>query len=354
MVRKLIFVSLCLSLWTTYSVLSAQDFHYSQFTNGPLHLNPGLTGVFGGQTRINTNFRSQWEQVPVSYRTFSVTADHKYNCGNQGPGFFSTGIALNYDRAGDSRLTLANVGLYGSYTHPLSQQTFLTGGMSMGLGQRSFDTDDLRFDSQFDPLMGIFSENLSNMEEFAQSSHLFADFGFGLNFRWQALNRGTLIDLLQKRSKLDVGVGVHHLNRPDMSFVDGIKDRLPMRISTYAAANIQVLDPLDLRLAFTAQFQQAYREYVGQAGVNIFGNRQPGQQWSLLLAVGLRFNDFNDAWFPALELNYHETIKAAVSYDFNISDFERATNSRGGLELNIRYLIRKVCPLPDFKFCPLI
>jgi hypothetical protein len=75
MVRRIL-QTLC---WIVFlqSCLFAQDFHYSQFTYAPLHLNPGLTGVFAGDTRVTTNFRSQWNQVPVAYRTFTVTADHK-------------------------------------------------------------------------------------------------------------------------------------------------------------------------------------------------------------------------------------------------------------------------------------
>lgn len=343
-----------LSFLMVVTLMNAQDFHYSQFMDGPLHLNPGLTGVFKGQTRVNANYRSQWNQVPVEYQTFSVSADHKYNCGTNGPGYFSSGVALNYDRAGDSRLTWANVGLYGSYTYPINEQSFVTGGLNLALGQRAFDTDDLRFDRQFDVLMGAFNPNLNSAENFANSSHLFADVSFGFNYRWQALQSSALIDLLDKRNKLDIGVGIHHLNRPDMSFVEDTKVRLPVRWSPYAAGNLQIADELDLRLAFTGQFQNSYREFVGRAGINVHFDRTPGQQWSAMLGVGYRFDAFGDAWYPALEVNYHDYIKASLSYDINVSDFTIATNRRGGLELNVRYLIKKVCPLPEFKFCPLI
>lgn len=334
--------------------LQGQDAHYSQFSNAPLYLSPGLTGVFGGQTRIAANYRSQWASVPADYKTFTVMADHKYNCGNNRPGYFSSGVAVNYDRAGDSRLTRADANLYGSYTRPTGLRTFLTFGLGAGLGQRSFDPDDLRFDEQFDIGLGAYNPNLGNGENFANTSYLFFDAAAGINFRWQALQRGTLIDLLDKRSKLDVGIGVHHFTRPDMSFIEDVKVRLPVRWSPYANANIQVADPLDLRLAFMAQFQGVYRELVGQAGVNIHFNRDPGQQWALMLGVGYRFDEFGDAFFPMLELVYHDVLRASVSYDVNISDFNVATNRRGGLEIGLRYLIRKVCPLPDFKFCPLI
>ena len=352
--KKLSLLSYWLLLVGCLSV-QGQDFHYSQFTNAPLHLSPGLTGIFAGDTRIAANYRTQWASVPVDYQTFTVMADHKYTCGSSGPGWFSSGIALNYDRAGDSRLTWADVGLYGSYTYPTSLNTFWTFGLRAGLGQRSFDPDKLRFDEQFDTGLGAFNPSLSSGETFANNSHIFFDAGLGINFRWQALQRDELIDLLHKRAKVDIGIGIHHLTRPDMSFIEDVKVKLPMRFSPYINANLQLGDPLDLRLAATAQFQSSYREYVGMAGLNIhFNPHEPGRQWALMVGIGYRFDKFGDAFFPALELNYHDKLRASISYDFNISDFQVATNRRGGLELSVRYLIKKVCPLPEFKFCPLI
>lgn len=352
MVRQTLLSHLCLLLLV--AGLQAQDFHYSQFSYAPLHLNPALTGVFAGNTRIAAGYRSQWNQVPVSYETFTVTADHKYTCGRPGPGFFSSGVAINYDQAGDSRLALAEANLYGSYTHPLNEQAFVTVGLNAGLGQRSFKTGDLRFDENFDPTIGIPNPSLSNGETFANTSHIFFDAGIGINFRWQALQSGALIDLLEKRSKLDLGIGIHHLPRPDMSFVEDMKVALPIRYSPYATGIIQVGDPIDVHLAGMAQFQSSYRQYLATIGLKLHLNRTPGDQLSVMLGAGYRFDRFGDAWYPALELNYHEIIRASLSYDFNISEFQIATNRRGGLELNVRYLIKKVCPIPNFKFCPLI
>ncbi|RMF04153.1 MAG: type IX secretion system membrane protein PorP/SprF, partial [Bacteroidetes bacterium] len=199
--------------------LSGQDIHYTQFMNTPLHVNPGLTGVFSGNTRIGATYRSQWRQVPVNYRTFSAYADHKYTCGRENDGFWSSGIALNYDRAGDANLTWANLGLYGSYTQPLSERTLVTIGATLGLGQRRFDTDNLRSDSQFDEGVGIYDPGLSIGENFSRQSLIFLDMGLGANLRWQARQRHKTRTQrsTDKRSHLDIGVGVHHLNRPDMS-----------------------------------------------------------------------------------------------------------------------------------------
>jgi type IX secretion system PorP/SprF family membrane protein len=249
---------------------------------------------------------------------------------------------------------MANIGLYGSYTRPLNEHSFLTGGLNLAAGQRRFKTDDLRFDRQFDSGLGVFNPALTSGEVYGNQSHVFLDVSLGVNFRWQALERGSLYDFLEERSKLDVGIGVHHLNQPDMSFIEDTKAALPVRLSPYADGTIQIGDPIDIHLAIMGQLQGVYRQYLGTIGAKLYLDRTPGDQLSVKLGFGYRFDQFGDAWYPALEVNYHEIIRASLSYDFNISDFNIATNRRGGLELNLQYLIKKVCPLPNFKFCPLI
>jgi len=41
-----------------------------------------------------------------------------------------------------------------------------------------------------------------------------------------------------------------------------------------------------------------------------------------------------------------------LSYDINVSDFQVATDRNGGFELSVRYLFKKICPVPNVKFCP--
>jgi len=356
-----------LALWVLASAgsLQGQDFHYSQFYNAPLRLSPALTGVFGGDIRVAANYRSQWTSVPVSYKTFSVAADQKFIRRTDRMGFFAAGVALNHDRAGDSRLTWANIDLSGSYTRYLSPQLFLTAGAQAGFAQRSFQLDDLRFDEQFDPLPGRYNPNLPIGENFGNTSQVFFDLGAGLNLRWQSLQTNALVDRLLHRSQLDVGIGLFHLNRPDQSFVEDVAVPLPVRISPYIRGVVQVGLEVDVVGAFTAQFQQPYREMVGMLGARVYLDRNLGRQVALQPGIAMRFNpDLRDAIIPSIELHYN-TLHVGFSYDINISDFKVATNpnntsadrsraGRGGPEFYVRYVIKKVRPLPEFKICPLI
>lgn len=348
-----IITSLLCLLCFSVTESTAQDFHYSQYYHAPLRINPALTGIFGGDVRFSGQYRSQWTSVPVDYKTFSLSVDKKWLERTDGNGFWSTGLAINHDRAGDSRLGWTDADLNASYTKYLDQRTFITVGGQLALVQRRFDRDDLRFDNQYDPGRGVYDPTLDNGENFARTSHVFADLSAGVNLRLQALQRTSLVDRLDRRSKLDLGVGFYHLTRPDQSFTDEAEVPLPVRISPYAMGVLQLGGTLDLVGAFTWQMQQEYEEKVGMAGLRAHLSRQLGNQVSLLLGAGYRFNDFGDAWYPTLELNYN-SWEVGLSYDINVSPFNVATQKRGGPEVSVRYIIKKIRPLPEFKMCPLI
>ena len=58
--------------------LIAQDVHFSQYSDAPLVLNPGLTGLFTGDYRVSTSYRSQWANVDVPFITYAFSADTRF------------------------------------------------------------------------------------------------------------------------------------------------------------------------------------------------------------------------------------------------------------------------------------
>ncbi len=111
--------------------LCAQDIHYSQTGNSPLNLNPGLTGVFGGNHRFAANFRRQWSSIPVPYLQLSGAYDIRFVDDKERFKPWSSGLLFNYDQAGDAKLSFSQLGLSGSYSHRLfpGKRNFLTFGI---------------------------------------------------------------------------------------------------------------------------------------------------------------------------------------------------------------------------------
>lgn len=352
---RALFVPLCLlACFLGTEEINGQDFHYSQFYHAPLHLNPALTGIFNGDGRLSANYKSQWADVPVDYKTFTVAYDKKFYNRTDRTAFFSGGLGLNYDRAGDSKLTWGGVNLNLSYTKMFSPRVFLSVGGQAGLAQRSFDPGNLRFDSQFDDPSGVVDLGLPTGENFGNDSHIFPDFALGINLRLQAKPTSNLVYRNNKRTKLDIGVGIHHLFTPDQSFIEDVTVPLERRLSPYASGTLQLGTPFDLVGAITYQTQSsAYEELVGMAGIRFHLSNKLGKQFNFLVGAGMRRNEIQDAWWPTVELGINN-LEIGLNYDFNVSRFDVATENRGGLELSLRYLIRKVRPLPAFRSCTLL
>ncbi len=343
-----------LSLCALSALSYGQDFHYSQFYNAPLHLNPALTGVFNGDTRFMGNYKSQWTDVPVDYQTVTLAMDKQFRQVSNPNRFFAAGLAFNYDNAGDSKLTWLNLDLNGSYTLGLSEEVFLTLGGKAAIVQRSFSTDKLRFDNQFDDARGVADPTRSTGEDFDTDGQFFPDFSAGINLRLQNKQTDYLVYRNNRRSKVDIGVALHHLTRPDQAFYDDADVPLERRLSPYVMATLQILPFVDVIGNITYQNQGAYYdEFVGVLGGRLWLSNKLGSQISIMGGWGLRRDAIQDAYFPTAELTYNN-LRVGLNYDFNTSEFDLATENKGGLELSVRYLIRKARPLPEFRVCPLI
>ncbi len=309
-------------------------------------MNPALTGIFNGDVRLMGHYRRQWQNVPTDFLTFSGTYDRKfYTKQAESNDFFGFGVNFNYDNAGFSALTLAQLQLGGSYTTELSTNVFLTGGVQLGLANRNFKERDLTFDNQWNG--SSFDPSLPTGEDFDNTSIFFADLSIGGNLRLQNPNR---------RTKLDVGASLYHLNRPRQEFFDASDSKLPSRIAFYAQGGIKLGNPLDILLRGAAQFQSTYREYIPGIALRLYLNQSRGKELAFQAGVNFRLtnNDsgVSDAVVPAVELHYR-TLGIGVSYDINVSDFQIATDQRGGPEIWVSYRIINVKPLGQFKTCPI-
>lgn len=342
-----------LSVWAvalliaSFSSLSAQDIHFSQFYNSPLNLSPGLIGVHGGDVRFIGNYRNQWNSVPVPYLTFSGMYETKIQEDTRKDGYFSGAILFNYDRAGLTKLSMTNFGLNGSYTHKVGSGTFITGGAHLSINQRAFRLDDLTFGNQFNG--DIHVAGAPTKETFDNTTNFFADFGLGANIRFQnkAANRW------KKRSKLDLGAALFHINKPSIGFYDAETIKLPMRLSLYGMGTLMVSSAFDLLGHASFQIQKPYNENVIGLAARLHLSTKRAREAALQIGASYRFFDEGDAIIPNLELHLRQWM-VGLSYDINMSEFEVGTLKKGGLEVAISYTIYKVKPLPAFKICPII
>lgn len=312
-----------------------QDIHYSQFYNAPLVLNPAKTGIFNGDRRMLFSYKNQWSSVPVPWRTFTGSYDMKFYPKNSNDHFFSGGVVFNYDRQGDSRLSLTNLNLLGSYTRILNENNLLTFGLTLGYASRGFDGGSLTWDSQWDGT--VLNTSLPG-ETINVDQINFIENALGINYRWQK----------SSRTKLDIGLGAYHFIEPNVAFTSN-DIKLPRRINLTGVGSFQLSDDLDIQLNALAQYQGEFEEYIIGGLFKYHLDQTPGNEWQLHAGLGYRTRK---TLFPTVALQ-HKNMYVSASYDIDLSEFDEHTNNRGGFEIHFRY-IWAAPPAPRrVKVCPI-
>src|SRR5687768_11904586 len=87
-------------------MVRAQDVHFSEFNETPLHLNPAYTGLFDGLFRISIHHRNQWTSMGSPYKTSAGSFDCAI--GNPNRARLGVGAFIYKDQAGDSKLGTFN------------------------------------------------------------------------------------------------------------------------------------------------------------------------------------------------------------------------------------------------------
>jgi type IX secretion system PorP/SprF family membrane protein len=322
--------------------LQSQDLHYSQFYNAPLVVNPALTGVFNGDQRVTFSFRDQGRSLPVPYLSFTAGYDLNIYPKKSDKSFWGVGGFFNYDKQGDSKLQLLNFNLTGSYSRILNKRNIITIGAMIGYANRGFDPEALTWDTQWDTNTNQFNGSLGSGESFSFESFSFIETGLGLNYRWQK----------NERTKFDIGVGGFHLTQPQSRFNDTVDQILPMRFSVYAIHSRELTQKLNIELDAMYQHQDTYREFLVGAYLNFYLNQERGK--SRQFRVGGGYKGTADVFFIKAGVQINELLVAA-SYDLDLSDDASVVPGGSGFgpELHLRYIIKNVKPLGNFKTCPI-
>ncbi len=328
---------LTLLFLSVFSFLQGQDLHYSQFYNAPLTINPALTGIFNGDQRISGSIRDQWRSVPVPWFTVTLGYDQKFYPKKKKGSFFGAGIHFNYDRQGDSNLSLSNLNLSGSYNLVVNRNNVITLGLLAGYSFRGFDTQNLTWDKQWNGTQ--FVQGADSGENFNFTRINFFESAAGLNYRFQ----------MSSRTKVDLGIGAWHLLEPNVAFYSTDDISLPRRFSAYAIGGFKLVDKLDLQLDVLYQFQGPYDELLFGGYLQYYLNTKRGRQTTLRVGAGYRTSQ---AFYPKVALKFNE-IFVAFSYDIDLSNFDQHTSGRGGPEIHVQYIITHVKPLGLFKVCPI-
>jgi type IX secretion system PorP/SprF family membrane protein len=297
------------------------DPHFSQYQHTPLWINPAKAGQIDGDMRLITNYRNQWSSITNPFATASVSYDTRIpKYFGRSCSYFGAGLYLLGDLAGDAnfRTNMAELAL--SYHQSLSKRgksNYMSIGLMIGGGQRAFDPSKLYFDNQFDgnTLVG----GLPSGENFSRTSLLYLDISAGLNFAFA----------IGKKSGISIGLGMYHLNRPNISFMNDADERLYARTTLNFEGSFALGRDEKLFLQPTIVFmkQANHSEFVGGLLVKyVTGDR-------FAISGGALFRS-SDAIAPMFRLDF-KPVALAFSYDVNTSSLSRASNYNGSMEVSV-------------------
>jgi type IX secretion system PorP/SprF family membrane protein len=331
--------SVLILLLCIHQQILAQDIHYSQFNASPKNLTPAQTGLFDGDWRFVGNYRSQWSAIPVPYKTFSLAADTrlKTKLKNDVP---AAGLVINTDQAGDSKFTTLQVLASGAYIKKLTTDSthFLSLAIQPGFTTKSFNINALTFDNQYNG--DVYDKSLNSGENFSKTRNTYFELGGGLAYLWRKT----------ARQQVNVGISALHLNRPKQSFFgnDGIK--LDVKTCISGLAEFPVAEKIDVIPTFLYQSQGKFKETV----VGAFGKYYLKPVNGITTAVSLgAFYRMKDAFIVVANMDYRN-FNVGISYDVNTSKLTAATNQRGGFELSVIYIFKKVPPfIAKTRVCPI-
>ncbi len=322
--------TLCFLLFTFNSF--AQDIHFSQFNNSPLNLNPGLTGAFIGDVRLNANQRTQWRSVTAPYSTFGFAAD--FNTIYNTP--FNVGLGFYQDKAGDSEFSTLQITPSFSYTLFLgdSSQT-ITAGIQPAYTQRRINYNNLQFDNQFNGL--YYDASLGNNENFSNNGRDYLNIHSGISWNYN-------IDI---RKQVAAGFAIHNLVTPKQSFFNDDNIQLHKRYTFHTNGLFRVSNKIDALPSISFMKQHQFKEIIFGGSGKYHLNK--GDYKAVYLGIWYRNKD---ATYFTAELDYRN-FHFGVSYDLNLSSLKVASHNRGGFEFSVIYIFEKYRPIiKRYKACP--
>ena len=310
--------------------MNAQDFHLSQYDASPMLINPALTGGFKGDLRAVLHHRSQWASIISNpFRSTAISVDSKLDK-------FNIGGYILHSTAGTGNFTASNFILSGSYDYRFKGKphNHITLGAQAGAILKSVDFNKLTFEDQYDPANGGSFINTS-AESAGLSSKALPDVNVGFMYYYTNTT---------KKINPFIGASAYHLTRPNEGLLGGMS-RLPIRYNANTGIKVNINKKFQF-LAHAIWMKQENVEEImfGWKGYYYLESKDAFATYGIIR----RTND--DAVIGHIGLKYGQ-YQYRISYDFNTSNLQTVSNSRGGFEISIIYTSHKVNPTPK-RTCP--
>ncbi|MFK7808552.1 MAG: PorP/SprF family type IX secretion system membrane protein [Saprospiraceae bacterium] len=318
----------------------AQDKHFTQFYATPLTLNPALTGAMQGRYRVSSIYRDQWRGVLDNpYVTFTTAADVNFDIemDSRYKDQIAVGLLFFNDKVSGLDFSTNQIALSAAFHKGLDydKQQSLSLGIQGALSQRNINYEDVTFDDQFN---GIDGYQFSTDEVFPENNFSYGDLNVGLNYR-----------IAKKKLNLNVGVAMHHIFRPKVSFYENPEDQ-PV-----------VFPESDLYRQLSAQVAAMFKlnEKLFLSPRVLFAQQGPHIEMNAGTNIRIKLNNYNNnsihfgSWVrPVTNEDDSYALDAIIalvgielgpvtmgfSFDANMRDLSTYQQGQGAFEFSVAYI----------------
>jgi len=303
---------------------NSQDINFSQFYELPLLRNPALAGIFAGDIRATSAYRSQWQSVTVPYRTIGLGLEFKKTISRNSNDYFTIGLQTTNDIAGDSRLLRTQVFPVFNFHKSLNSEkdTYLSAGLMGGPVMQRFDPSQLSFDDQF--VNGSYSPVNPTKQVFTNTGFTYWDIAAGLSFN----------SVVGRDIRYYVGAGLFHFTKPKVAFQEQYDIVLNPKWVINAGLSKPINDA-DKVIFYADYFMQGGARQI-QGGLLLSHDFLQGTENQKIAISGGLFYRYKDALIPVIKLDYNK-LGLGINYDVNISKLKTASQYRGSFEITISY-----------------
>ncbi len=304
-----------------YSMMHAQDLHFSQYFNTPLLVNPANTGFAPDvDWRAGINYRNQWASVtPNPYKTMSAWGDVQLFNNRFPDGWVGLGATLLKDVAGSGSLSATRGFASIAYHQLLGLKSLLSGGFNVGFVNKRIDISKLTFDNQWNGK--FFDVTTPSGESFAANSVTYLDIQAGLNYAF----------FPSENAYFNAGFSAMHLNRPKESFfAEEFEDtRLDPRLTIFLNGSFKLNNQWIINPNVYVSKMGTVYETVG--GLNAHYNLSGDGSSQLIGGLYVRLKD---ALIPMIGYQWND-LAITINYDATSSSLGTYNQTRGAYELSI-------------------
>jgi len=180
----------------------------------------------------------------------------------------------------------------------------------------------MTFDNQFDGYQ--YNKSLASGEQFSWVQRSFFDLNVGSVVRY----------IYHKKQSFTYGLGVYHVTTPVISYQGNDISKLDYKMSHYLSYQAPINYYNDIIAEALYNSQGKNYEIIPHVSIKHYLKKEESQAISAGAAFRAR-----DAVIVRLGY-FYRTMQSGIAYDINLSNFNAASNRRGGFELFINYIIK--------------